>query len=423
MKFKPIYAFLRFGCLPAGLFLIWLGWMLPVGVHSAALPLMGLKFASLTIGLIFILLGAGVIQNVYFSRNGSRINPTISMETWAITHDRLHNSNVDLVWYRNAFYLAHAASPFHFGTADSEILIKRSSQGIDWELVAVLKHGDDDIRDPKFAVIGEKLFLYVLINREIMPLPYATRVSWTEDGTTWQALESIGHAGWLFSRPKSLDGKTWYAPAYWHKFHHNALFTTRDGMLYEKLASITKDRFINEPEIEFLPDGRLLATGRGDYLKGSFQQLIGIPRSATIISTALPPYTTWQETAETHATRLDGPVMFSHNQRLYAVGRAHLYSGAFFPRLGSVLGKKRTAIYAVCPAGLAHLTDLPSCGDTAYAGVVLKGGYVYIAYYTNNIKRDFIWMFGMIEMTEIRMVKIALEKLDCAADLAQNSLP
>jgi hypothetical protein len=327
---------------------------------------------------------------------------------------------VDLVWFRNAFYLAHARSPFHFGNAESELIIKSSADGRNWMDVAVLGQGAGDIRDPKFAVIGDKLFVYALLNREIYPLPHATRVSWTEDGRHWSALTSLGHEGWLFWRPKTRDGKNWYVPAYWHKFHHNALFRTTDGVSFEMIASISKGRFINEPEIEFLEDGRLLASGRGDYLKESLQQIIGIPTSSTVLCVAPPPYTAWQETAETQLTRLDGPVMFSYNKRIYAIGRAHPYSGALFPRRGAVLAKKRTAIFEVSPTGLVYISDLPSCGDTSYAGVVVMGECAYIAYYTNNIEKDPIWLFGMMEPSEIRMVKIAVADLERAADLVQE---
>ena len=403
MKPKLLYAILRLGCLPLGLFLLRLGWILPFGV---------VRLVSLSAGLIATLAGALVIQNVSFSRNNSQVNPNISIETWAITNDRMHNSNVDLVWYRDGFYLVHAASPFHFGTADCELLIKRSSDCKSWEQVAILGRCQGDIRDPKFAVIGDKLFVYALLNCQVYPLPHTTRVSWTQDGRHWSDLASIGHEGWLLGRPKTGDGNTWYVPAYWHKFHHNALFATTDGLNFKQIATISTGRFINEPEIEFLPDGRLLATGRGDYLKESFRQIIGIPESSTVISIAQPPYTQWEQTAETQLTRLDGPVMFSHNGQLYAVGRAHPYFAAIFPRRGAVLSKKRTALYAVCPEGLTHLSDLPSCGDTSYAGVVLKDGFAHIAYYTNSIKKDYLWLFGMLEPSEVRMAKIALSELE-----------
>jgi hypothetical protein len=317
-----------------------------------------------------------------------------------------------MVWYRDAFYLAHAASPYHFGTKHSSILIKRSTDGRIWEQVAEIGRGEEDIRDPTFAVIGEKLFLYVFLNKLTQPLPYTTRVTWTEDGKNWSDLTSIDHEGWLFWRPKTCDGQTWYVPAYWHKFHRNTLFATKNGLTFETVADISIGRFVNEPEIEFLPDGRMLATGRADYRKKSFHQVIGIPQTSTIISVAEPPYTQWKETGESLVTRLDGPVMFSHNGRVYAVGRAHPHNGAVFPRRGAVISKKRTALYEVRLDGLTHISDLPSCGDTSYPGTVVKDGFVYIAYYTSNIRKDYIWLFGMLEPTEIRIAKIPLTDLE-----------
>jgi hypothetical protein len=284
--------------------------------------------------------------------------------------------------------------------------------GRHWEQVAEIGRGQEDIRDPTFAVIGQKLFLYVFLNKSTQPLPYTTRAAWTEDGEHWSELTGIGHEGWLFLRPKTCDSLTWYVPAYWHQFHRNALFSTRDGIHFETVATISEGRFVNEPEIEFLPDGRMLATGRADYRKKSIHQIIGIPQTSTVISVAEPPYIQWQETGESLVTRLDGPVMFSHKGRIYAVGRAHPHNGAVFPRRGAVLSKKRTAIYEVHLDGLTHISNLPSCGDTSYPGAVVKDGFVYIAYYTNDIRKDYIWLFGMIEPTEIRMAKIPLKDLE-----------
>jgi hypothetical protein len=423
MRPKAIYAFLRFGCLPLGVFFLWMGWTFSLPASWVAVPLAFVKALSLLLGMLFTLTGAFVIQNVYFSRNRVQTNPNLPFETWSITHNQMHNSNVDMIWYRDAFYLAHAASPFHFGTEHCTLLIKRSADGHHWEQVTELgRDMEVDVRDPKFAVIGENLFLYVFLNRATQPLPYATRSAWTNNGTHWSRLESIGHEGWLFWRPKTRDHRTWYFPAYWHKFHHNALFITSDGLKFEQIATIAIDRYINEPEIEFLPDGRLIATQRTDYCKESFHQLVGIPQTSTVISVSEPPYTEWSETAETQLTRLDGPVMFSHNGRVYGVGRAHPYNGAIFPRHGAVLAKKRTALYEVSPDGLTHISDLPSCGDTSYAGVVLRDGFVYIAYYTNDIHKDLRWLFGMMEPSEIRMVRIALNDLERVAKQMSSEL-
>ena len=67
--------------------------------------------------------------------------------------------------------------------------------------------------------------------------------------------------------------------------------------------------------------------------------------------------------------------------------------------------------------GLTHLSDLPSAGDTSYPGVVIVDGYVYICYYTSNIKRDYPWVIGMFAPSDIMMAKISVKSLEELADL------
>jgi len=68
----------------------------------------------------------------------------------------------------------------------------------------------------------------------------------------------------------------------------------------------------------------------------------------------------------------------------------------------------------VKPEGLIHLTDLPSAGDTSYAGLVQQGDDLYVDYYTSDVNRDWFWLIGMVSPSEIRMARVnlpALEKL------------
>ena len=412
MKLHIIYAFLRFGCLPLGALLLYFS--LNTILQNNQIGIIGEFFLVLLIVVEVVLGGVGIfiLYNVYVSPNRSWINPLLKLETWHVTNDRWHNSNTDLTWFKGRFYLAHAASPFHFASEKCRIWIKSSIDCKTWEIVTSFEAKQEDIRDPKFAIIGNRLFLYVLLNRSLQPLPYTTFYSYTDDGKEWRTLTPLEHEGWLFWRPKSHDGRVWYTPAYWYQFNENVLFRTSDGIDFERVATIQSGRYISEPEIEFLPNKALLAVGRADYNKQDFQQIIGIRQSSTIISIAECPYTTWKECAEDQTTRLDGCVMFSYHGRLYAIGRSHPYYGAVFPQRGAVLGKKRTAIYEVLPTGLRYLSDLPSAGDTGYAGVVLQEEKAYISYYTSNFRHDPLWLFGMMEPSQIQIACLELTSLE-----------
>jgi hypothetical protein len=114
-------------------------------------------------------------------------------------------------------------------------------------------------------------------------------------------------------------------------------------------------------------------------------------------------------------TRLDGPRLFRYDGQVYAVGRYQPARTAPLSKQGSVLAKKRTSLFLVKEDGLTYLSDLPSAGDTAYAGVAIRGSDAYVCYYTSRIDRDYPWIAGMIGATDIRMAKISLPSLAAVA--------
>jgi len=75
--------------------------------------------------------------------------------------------------------------------------------------------------------------------------------------------------------------------------------------------------------------------------------------------------------------------------------------------LGSAISQKRTALFLVKEnaEGLIHLTDLPSCGDTSYAGAAIADGKVFISYYTNDPRKDYPWLLGMLLPTRIQITE------------------
>jgi hypothetical protein len=141
----------------------------------------------------------------------------------------------------------------------------------------------------------------------------------------------------------------------------------------------------------------------------------GSKNAATLLATAPPPYTDWT-TTRSLTSRLDGPALFSHNGRVYAVGRYDPEDRGSWYGISSVLGRKRTAVYEVTPEELRLLTVLPSAGDTSYAGAVLKDGSLYASYYTNDPARDVPWVMGLILPSDIYVARIPLDKLEALAD-------
>jgi hypothetical protein len=278
--------------------------------------------------------------------------------------------------------------------------------------VATLRVPGKDIRDPKFALIGDRLFLYALPNEGVFATPEQTVVATSEDGASWSDFQPVGPPGWLFWRPKSADGSTWYVPAYWFEHGKSILLRSPDGFKWEQVSTINDGEGNDETAIEFLPDGRLLATAR---LEVTPDTLSGNQDASTLLAVSAPPFERWSY-HKSRVTRLDGPVLFSHSGRVFAVARHQDGKRVPLMRLGGVWSRKRTALYEVTERALTHLSDLPSAGDTSYAGVVLRDGFAYIDYYTSAIERDYPWFLGMFLPTDIRMARISLDALVALAD-------
>jgi hypothetical protein len=338
--------------------------------------------------------------------NGSIIDPSLGIENWTAVGDGMHNSNTDLIFWRDHFYLIHASSPWHFGSKKCKLVLWRSADARSWERINEFKFSDQDIRDPKFAAIGGRLMLYVLKNITFNPEPNGTAVMYSEDGVQWTEPAEIEPKGWLFWRPKTRDGVTWYVPAYWYEHGKSILLSSSDGIAWKQVSVIHEGDRNDETDIEFLPDGRMMATARLEISDNLFGDL----DACTLIAVSEPPYSEWTS-VRCRVTRLDGPCLFPYDGAVYAVGRHNPDGDRFLNHYGGILGRKRTALYKLEENRLVHLSDLPSAGDTSYAGCVIRGDDLFISYYTSRIDRDYPWILGMVCPSEIRIARVSLTRL------------
>ncbi len=331
----------------------------------------------------------------------------LEVEHWTAISDGQHNLTTDMTWWRDRYWLVHAASPWHLASADSRLVLWSSPDARAWQRMAEFRSPGGDIRDPKLCVIGDRLFLYVLTNDGFVAEPNATSFTVSDDGVAWAPLRPCGPKGWLLWRPKTRGDGRWYVPAYWHEHGRSILLTSTDGEAWTQVSQIHEGGRNDETDLAFLPDGRAVVTARLEMS----DSLFGHDDGCTLVGFAEPPYTRWT-TMTCPTTRLDGPNLFSYGDAIYAAGRHHPRSGAFWNRRGGMFGRhKRTALYKVDERGLTHLFDLPSAGDTAYPGVVARGDELTICYYTNDPSSDPPWLVGMFLPSEIRIARLSLAGL------------
>jgi hypothetical protein len=338
--------------------------------------------------------------------------PPPGLETWAAVADGRHNSNTDLVRWHGSFWLVHAAAPWHFASARTRIVLLRSADARSWTEIASFAVPGEDVRDPKLAAFADRLFLYFLPNRHFPePQPYTTLVATSADGVSWDAPAPVEPRGWLLWRPKAL-GDGLVVTAYWHEHGKAALLRSGDGRRWEVVSGIVEGSSGDETDFEILGDGTILATSR---LEGAEHDAwFGDPAGATLLSVARPPYARWAQARDVSA-RLDGPCLFRVGERIFALGRYEPGPRGGWFATGSILSRKRTALYLVEPTRLRLLGVLPSAGDTSYAGVAVRDGFLYASYYTSRVDRDYPWILGMLAPSEIRVARLPLASLEALA--------
>ena len=372
----------------------------------------------IAIGVIVgaLLIGIGLTLATWALRpNRAQVDPRIVLETHDLVKDGLHNSNTDFVKLGGRYWLAFVSSPFHFGSTESRLHLRVADSPLGpWTDVSSFKAPGDDIRDPKLAVIGGRLFLYALENRDFKAEPYRTVFSSSADGTTWDEFRTLpGLDGWLLWRTLEVKGEA-YATAYWWEHGRAVLLRSPDGVRWSIVSTINEGERNDETEAVLLPDGRLRATARLEYDESWADGAFGDPRGSTLVLESFPPYDSWKQLSESRLTRLDGPALFTWGGRTFAVGRYQ--DGTAWPApQGSCLARKRTSLFEIRADGLVRITDFPSSGDTSYGGVVVEGDSAWATYYSSPPARDWAWILGMFSPTAVRIAKINLK---AAADKA-----
>lgn len=326
-----------------------------------------------------------------------------------------HNENTDLVAWNGAIWFIHRTAVSQVLGPNSALHVYRSTDdGTTFtETARIDAPVDRDIRDPHFYVVGGRLHVKALARLPVLSerdsdVDTLAMEMHSDDGVTWSALAPIGPRGQSFWRIKEHAG-VYYSAAYEDGDKAVTLFSSTDGIAWTKGAlvyGVSADTPL-ETELVFMPSGKLLALVRMD---GSENELLGDQgRLRTKTCWADAPYTSFDCAGELAGQRLDGPLAFFAGSRLLVVARKHLQG----------VGKKRTSLFELGgnleggPLTIKEWGELPSAGDTSYAGVAMRSdGKALVTWYSGRLAKDEIWLLGMIDATNIWQGVIDLSKLD-----------
>jgi hypothetical protein len=297
-----------------------------------------------------------------------------------------HNAFTDCQVWNGELWLAYRSSlrsfGGHFADRKSRIVIMHSPDGYQWTKSSELTGNNQDIRDPKLFIHQNRLVLNVLLNRTFDPRPYQTIYTASSDGYHWGKWQNAAPIGRLVGKAVLIKGLGFFAPAHDIRKGNVHLMKLTENLFWKPVMMISREG--DETAVTTLSNGGLAAVIRMEKRRGT-----GITWTAA-------PDLPWKEVVTDTSVRLDGPSLFPCGTAICALGRRPAPGSLVQRRAGSIRGRMRTALFQVRPGNLRHLLDLPSNGDTGYAGTALFLGKRFVTYYSSPLEQDRSWIRGML---------------------------
>lgn len=283
-----------------------------------------------------------------------------------------HNAFTDLIYHKGRYFCAFREGAGHVSPTAS-IRVLSSKDGAKWESAALLDYQNGDLRDPKLTVnpAGQLMLTTAVALRFKDPVEHQSLLYVSDEGKNWSAPRPIGDVDfWLWRvswRGREEGLSIGYATGAQQRFIR--LYRTKDGLTYETLVDrLFDDGFPNESAIHFASDGTAWCLLRRDG--GDKVGLLGQSK---------PPYKDWLW--KSLGVRIGGPAMISG------------FGGDLMATVRLYEPKVRTVVCRVdtTKPALEELVELPSGGDTSYAGMVYRREML-VSYYSSHEGKTSIYM-------------------------------
>lgn len=288
-----------------------------------------------------------------------------------------HNAFTDLAFYRGNWYCVFREGAKHV-SPDGKLRVIRSKDGDGevWESAALIADPRGDLRDAKISINNrDELVLAgaVALNPAQGGQHRHQSIVWfSRDGRSWSKPQDVADPDyWLwrvtFTKDLGLGiGYTTNVPADQRSIR---LYSTTDqGHAFSTLVEkLDPTGYPNESAIRFRKDGTALCLLRRDPGTG-------------LVGTARAPYRdwTWRELDR----RIGGPNFLE------------LPDGRFVAAVRLHDGRTRTSLAWLDPekGTFTEFLVLPSGGDSSYAGMVLRGGELWVSYYSSHEGKTSIYL-------------------------------
>ncbi|PPK99489.1 hypothetical protein [Parapedobacter indicus] len=294
-----------------------------------------------------------------------------------------HSAFTDLIWFDGAFYCSFREGEHHVFGEDGTVRVLKSADGKSWKSVADLAVPGFDLRDPKLSITPDNRLMVIIggsIYEGKTQKGRKPHVSFSADGENFSTPEQVTMDADLAYWGNWIWRVTWhegvgYAVDYQigpdERKGPTRIFVvkTTDGKHFSKVSALDVDGFPNESTVRFNSAGKMYVMVRRE-----------LDDQMGVMATSTAPFTDW--TYEKMNYRLGGPnFIFGDKGVILATSRVH---GAEV-HTGLLANKGSGATFH-------EILSLPSGGDNSYAGMVLKGKYLWLSYYSAHEGKSAIYL-------------------------------
>lgn len=371
-----------------------------------------------------------------------------------VYEDGLHNENTEMIRLGDRILLVFRGGERGQIGSDRAVLLvfESTDDGKSFEYLSEITMPDEgseedgagrDIRDPKFVMMGDKLFLYAIARlpgftyRDLFKKTWTVRAESEDGGRTWTEPQRIlDEEGapfedqwgfWRFTKRVYEEGgqarETLYATGYGDGDIVVGFFRSEDGLHWTQVSEIIDDYddAPSEAELQFFGDNDETAVS---IVRLDNQGNLEDGQSA--ICTSQAPFDQW-ECGRRVNLRLGGPTWVVRRDdggtRNFIFARKHLECTF-----------KRTAAYEIrgdladpnAPIEMCEIQELMSSGDTAYTALVpITEERWLLSWYSTPPERELAWLEAQFEPSDIWLAEVHFDRApnDCVAPPKAGACP
>jgi len=360
--------------------------------------------AMVSIFVCVLLTSYGVTSAAEKSKRGEKVKVTVD-RVQTIFSDGRHNAFTSMCRWKGTYYVAFRSALTHppvyhkdwqgsgHKVKGGHVKVVRSRDLKNWSASIAIDTEWDD-KGPKLLATDDRLFAYAAT---VMPdMSRRMFMSFTEDGTNWQAPKEIYKPKYRFWKPKEHKG-TYYVAAIDYEGERVVLLSSRDGIDWREVSTIIrwgKSQSYSETALLFLKDDSLVAVIR-----------------QCRIARAKPPYTEWNHYHSNIGTAgyyhyLGGPAAALVGDTVLVGGRGVKGHTVLYE-----LDLESMKLKFLRAMPIYHLSKYTE-GDKSYPGfAVMDNRRVLMSYYDGEMYEP-----GVPKQSDIRLARLTLEREPAAVE-------